>query len=254
MRRDRHGPGEPLHLDDLGHARDLARRRRIGARRPIHDRDEVLLRREGNHDLEQEPVELGLRQRVGALHLERVLGREDEEWRIERVAVAGDRHLVLLHRLEQARLGLRGGPVDLVGEHEVGEDRAGLEAEDPAALLLDEDVRAGDVRGHQVWRELDPAERAVDDVGDRPDEHRLAEPRHALEQDVAVREQAGQGLPNQLALADDDLADLSLDRGRALGEGLGREARYGRFGRRGRVHCRLRRPRRGHLFGSSELK
>ena len=75
-------------------------------------------------------------------------------------------------------------------------------------------------------------ERAVDDVGDRPDEHRLAEAGHALEQDVAVREQPGQGLADQLALADDDLADLALDRGGALGERLGREVRRGRRGGR----------------------
>ena len=37
VRRDRHGAGEPLHLDDLGRARDLAGRRRLGAGRPIHD-------------------------------------------------------------------------------------------------------------------------------------------------------------------------------------------------------------------------
>ena len=155
VRRDRHGAREPLHLDDLGGVRDLAGRRRLGAGRPVHDRDEVLLRREGDHDLEQEPVELGLGQRVGALHLERVLRREDEERRVERVAVAGDGDLVLLHRLEQARLGLRRGAVDLVGEHEVREDRAGLEPEDPLPVLLDEDVRAGDVGRHQVRRELD---------------------------------------------------------------------------------------------------
>ena len=51
----------------------------------------------------------------------------------------------------------------------------------------------------------------------------LPRPGHALEEDVAVGEQAGQRLPDQLALADDDLADLALDRGRALGERLGRE-------------------------------
>ena len=39
-----------------------------------------------------------------------------------RRAVDGD--LALLHRLEQRRLGLRRGPVDLVGEHDVGEQRA----------------------------------------------------------------------------------------------------------------------------------
>ena len=101
----------------------------------------------------------------------------------------------------------------------------GWKRKTPLPALLDEDVRAGDVGRHQVRRELDAVERAVDDVGDRPDEHRLAEAGHALEQDVAVGEQAGQRLADELALADDDPADLALDGLRALGEGLGREPR-----------------------------
>ena len=150
VRGDRHGPREPLHLDDLGRRADLAGRHALGAGRAVHDRDEVLLGRERDHDLEEEPVELRLGEGIGALHLERVLGREHEERRVELVALARDRDLVLLHRLEQARLGLGRGAVDLVGEDEVGEDRPGLELEDPLAVLLDEDVRAGDVGGHQV--------------------------------------------------------------------------------------------------------
>ena len=250
MRRDRDGAGEPLHLDDLGGRADLRGGHRLGAGRPVHDRDEVLLGRERDHDLEQEAVELRLGQGIGALHLERVLGREHEERRIEREALAGDRDLVLLHRLEQARLGLRRRPVDLVGEDEVGEDRAGLEAEDALAALLDEDVRAGDVGRHQVRRELDPVERAVDDVGDRPDEHRLAEAGHALEQDVAVGEEAGQRLADEVALADDDPADLALDGLGAFGECLGRETGSRLSGALDAVM----RASGGQLDGSSELK
>ena len=259
VRRDRDGPGEALHLDDLGRRADLAGGHGLGAGRPVHDRDEVLLGREGDHDLEQEPVELGLGQRVGALHLERVLRGEHEERRLEREPLAGDRDLVLLHRLEQARLGLGRGAVDLVGEDEVREDRAGLEAEDALAALLDEDVRAGDVGRHQVGRELDAVERAVDDVGDGPDEHRLAEPGHALEQHVAVGEEAGQRLADELALADDDAADLALDGLGALGERLGCEGRRGRGGGRS-FHGGLRMGRDRliaagrHWDGSSELK
>ena len=81
----------------------------------------------------------------------------------------------------------------------------------------------GDVGRHQVRGELDPVERAVDHVGEGPDEHRLAEPGDALEQGVAVRQQAGQRLADKVALTDDDLADLALDRGRPLGEGVGGE-------------------------------
>ena len=97
--------------------------------------------------------------------------------------------------------------------------------------LLDEDVGAGDVGRHQVRRELDPVEGAVDDVGDRADEHRLAEAGDALEQDVAVGEQAGDRLADQGRLADDDAPDLAFDGLRTFGERLGREAGCGLFGR-----------------------
>ena len=67
------------------------------------------------------------------------------------LAVDGD--LALLHRLEQRRLRLRRGPVDLVGEHDVGEQRARLEAELLGRALVDAD--ADEVGGQQVGRELD---------------------------------------------------------------------------------------------------
>ena len=64
----------------------------------------------------------------------------------------------------------------------------------------------------------------------------LPRPGHALEQDVAVGEQADEGVAHELALADDDLADLGLDGAGALGERLGRDAvRLG--GGRGARRC-----------------
>ncbi len=192
---------------------------------------QVLLGREGDPELEQEAVELRLRQGIGAFHLERVLGRQDEERRIELVALARDRDLLLLHRLEEGRLGLGRGTVDLVGQHEVGEDRSRLEAELPAAILLDQDVGAHDVGRHQVGRELDAVEGAVDDLGHGAHEHRLAEPRHALQQRVAVGEHADQGLPDEGILTDDDPTDLALDDPAPLGE-VGRAEGDGRRGGR----------------------
>ncbi len=74
--------------------------------------DDVLLRRRGVADqhLEHEPVELGLRQRVGALRLDRVLRRHHQERVRRRVGVAPDRHLPLLHDLQQRALHLRRAP------------------------------------------------------------------------------------------------------------------------------------------------
>jgi hypothetical protein len=47
-----------------------------------------------------------------------------------------DGDAALLHRLEQGRLGLGRGAVDLVGEDDVGEDRARLEDEGSGAGRL----------------------------------------------------------------------------------------------------------------------
>ncbi len=107
-------------------------------------------------DAQEEAVELRLGQRVGALVLDRVLGREHEKRPLERARPPLDRHLALLHRLEQRRLRLRRSAVDLVGEQQVGEDRAGAELELGGALV--EHRRAGHVGGHQVGRELDARE------------------------------------------------------------------------------------------------
>ena len=58
---------------------------------------------------------------------------------LEGAALDGD--LLLLHRLEQRRLGLGGRAVDLVGEQQPGEERAGPELELARALVEDERAR-----------------------------------------------------------------------------------------------------------------
>ena len=78
----------------------------------------------------EEPVQLRGRQAVGAVVADaRVLRGDDHERPLERVGAPVDGHLQLLHRLQQAGLRLRRGAVELVDEHDVGEDRAGVELE-----------------------------------------------------------------------------------------------------------------------------
>jgi hypothetical protein len=89
--------------------------------------------------VEHEPVLLGLRQRVGALLLDRVLGGQHEERVGSLCRWPADRHLPLLHGFQQGGLGLRRGPVDLVGQDDVGEDRAVDEPEPPLAGRLSSD-------------------------------------------------------------------------------------------------------------------
>ena len=77
----------------------------------------------------QEPVPLRFGQRVGALHLDGILGGQHQERPGQPIAGAVDGDLPLLHALQQGGLRLGRGPVDLVGDHDVGEDRARPEFE-----------------------------------------------------------------------------------------------------------------------------
>ena len=80
----------------------------------------------------------------------------------------------------------------------------------------------GDVGGQKVGRELDPAERAVDRAGDRLREHRLADARHVLDQDVALGEQPDEREADLVVLALHDLLDVVLDALKLVGEPLPR--------------------------------
>ncbi len=209
----RHAPDQLLQLEDLPraeHPLELGLVRRGGGR------DDLLLllgARVVDQDVEHEAVELGLGQRIGAFQLDRILGREHEERQRQRVGLAAGGDFLLLHRLEQGRLGLGRRAVDLVGQHDVGEHRTVDEAHHalPGRLVLLEDVGAGDVARHQVGRELDAAELEVEHAGETRDQQGLGQPGHADQQHVAVGEQRGQELFDHGILADDDLAQLGLD-------------------------------------------
>ena len=115
-----------------------------------------------------------------------VLGGEHDEGPLEPARPPVHRHLTFLHGLEQRRLGLRRSAVDLVGEQEVREDRAGPELEVRLALVPDRGAR--DVRRKQVGRELDAGEVEAGGPGEGSCRHGLGEPWDVLQQDVAVGE------------------------------------------------------------------
>jgi len=129
---------------------------------------------------------------------------------------------MFLHRLQQRRLGLRRRAVDLVGEDHVGEDRTTHEGEAAAAVaVVLQDLGAGDIRRHEVGRELDAREPQVENLRDRLHEQRLGEARCAGDQAVPAGEEGEQDLLDDVALADDHLAQLGLDAGAAGEQTLG---------------------------------
>ena len=212
--RARSTPGAPRP------GRPRARRRRPPAATPaarrsrgskpsacrVSDADLVVAGGQRHRQLEQEPVELRLGQRVGALVLHRVLGGDHDERVGQHPRGALDGDLPLLHRLQQRRLRLRRRAVDLVGEQQVGEDRPLAEGERRRARVVDQ--RPGDVARHQVGGELHPL--GVQRQGRREGAHqqRLGHAGHALEQHVAAAEQRDDQPGDGGVLADDGLGDL----------------------------------------------
>ena len=184
---------------------------RRGGRHRVEDRALLAAGRVTDHHLEHEPVELGLGERVGSLLLERVLGGEDKEGIGKLEGLVTDRDLTLLHRLEQRALDLGGGAVDLVGQDEVREDGALPCGEDPLAGIVDQG--ADEISREKVGRELDAGEIRMDAGGEGADGQGLGQAGHALEEDVAVAEEADQETPDESLLAYHDAAHL-------LGEGL----------------------------------
>ena len=127
---------------------------------------------------QQEAIELRFGQREGAFVLDRVLRGHHQKRLVELVRLAVDGDLPFFHRFQQRGLRLGRGPIDLVGEHDVGLNGAGLIHELARALI--EDAHAGHVAGQHVGRELDALELAPDRFGDRFGEHRLARRRARL--------------------------------------------------------------------------
>ena len=124
------------------------------------------------------------------------------------LALDGD--LALLHGLEQGRLRLGRGPVDLVGQQEVGEHRPLPEPERPLLLLVDQ--LADDVGGHQVGGELQPFEPEVQGGGHGLDQQGLGHAGDALEQHVAADQQRRHDARDGPVLTHDDLGHLLADR------------------------------------------
>ncbi len=121
---------------------------------------------------------------------------------------------MLLHRLQQRRLGARAGAVDLVGHQQLAEDRARNEAEAAlAARALLQHLAAHDVGRHQVGRELDAAGVEPEHDAHGLDQLGLGEAGKADQQCVSAAQHGDERLLDHLLLPEDHLADRGLGGG-----------------------------------------
>ena len=155
---------------------------------------------------------MGLGQGVGTVLLDGVLGSQDEEGLLQLVGVARHGDLMLLHDLQHSRLGLGGGAVDLVGQHQVGEDGAAAElALHIALLVLAHDLGARHVGGHEVGGELDAGEGEVQGLTQGADQTGLTHAGDALQQYVATCDDGDDDVIHHLVLTDQVAAELGLN-------------------------------------------
>jgi hypothetical protein len=168
---------------------------------------------------QQEAVELGIGQRIGARQVDRILGGDHEERIGQGMGAAVDGDLVLGHRLEQRALRARRCAVDLVGQQHVGEHRAGMEFEAPRLRVVHR--HADDVRGQQVRGELHALEAQAEGRRQCMRQRGLAQPRQVLDQQVPVREQRHEGQPHFLRLAQHQGVDLGHGPGQRIAQHVG---------------------------------
>ncbi len=179
---------------------------------PVQHAPLVVPARVADGDPQQEAVELGLGQGVGALVVDRVLRGQDHERSLQPVGLPVDGDLVLGHGLQQRGLGLGRRAVDLVAQDEVGEDRPRPELHRPIRI---EHRRPGHVRRQHVGRELDAGEDQAGGLGHAPGHERLGHTRDVLDQHVAVGQHPHEHQFEHRPLPHDHLLD-AVEHGRGV--------------------------------------
>ena len=136
-----------------------------------------------------------------------VLRRDDDERIRDGMRLAVDCYLTFLHDLQQCRLRLAGGAVDFVRQQQIAHDRAGLEQQ--AAALLVVNGKTDDVRRNHVRGELNTAIVDTHRAAERQRQRGFAHARHVLQQNVAAGQNRHQRARQHVVLADDSLFDFT---------------------------------------------
>ena len=182
--------------------------RRFLSEGPLRERQFLGAFGRGHRNLEHEAIFLRFGQRIGSFILDGILRGEHGEAGRQPMRFAVDGHRPFLHGLEQGRLRLRRGAIDFVGEQERSEHRTFDQSEFVALKI--KHVGAGDVGGHEVGRELNAGELAAEHVGQRADEQRFADARHAFDKRVVAGENDDERFLHDVVLADNDFGDFVL--------------------------------------------
>jgi hypothetical protein len=150
---------------------------------------------------------LRLRQWIGALELDGVLGGEDGEVGRQRIADSVDGGLALFHGLQQRGLGARRHAVDLIHQQQFGKERAMMHSE--IGEFGVKDVGADDVCRHQVGVALHAPESHVEHAGHALHGQGFGNSGHAFDERVSSAKDGCKGLRDQLRLAHDHLVQLT---------------------------------------------
>src|SRR5713226_6459230 len=121
------------------------------------------------------------------------------------------RYALLLHRLKQGGLGLGRRAVDLIGQHDVGEDGSPLEIEERFSQpIFGQDIGSGDVRGHEIGRKLNPGKAQIQDLAETAHHERLAQSGHPFQETVAAADERHKNMLDEIFVSDDSPAQLRL--------------------------------------------
>ena len=170
---------------------------------------EFFERRIGNDKFEHKTVHLRFGERISTVLFDGVLRGENEERFFHFSRNAHDRNRVLLHRFEKRGLRLRRRTVDFVRKNYVAEHGTGLELESRVSVFVFYDyVRTGNVRGHEVGRELNTGERKIEYSAESSYQTGFTYAGNAFEKHVAARYHRYNRTFDDFVLTDDVASDL----------------------------------------------
>src|SRR5207247_457264 len=92
------------------------------------------------------------------------------------------------------------------GDHDLSKERSRLKNKFPCSLV--ENIRADQVAGQQVRRELNAAKRAIQTLGQRLGQQRFADAGNILNEKVSFRQESDEGHADRLRLAEQHFADI----------------------------------------------